>query len=160
MDPGSIIQCSTESPASWHTQEHRAPHSPYYRTHYLHFEMSGKPVPLKIKTCDLHWSTGNRRHKPAGLVPPEAEPLDCASWSLCGKSVPRTPTISRLGFCWASCNTTELYSLKPMQKIRLKNFHCLQAWFLLGWTLPFVLDTWYILSLLLSHCLTNKAEIF
>jgi hypothetical protein len=37
-----------------------------------------------------------------------------------------------LGFSWASCSTTELCSLKPMQKIRPQNFHCLQAWFPLG----------------------------
>jgi hypothetical protein len=58
--------------------------------------MPGKLVPLCKQDPWLPLLHSNRRHKPAGLVPLAAAPLNCTPWTPCRKLGPWTPVAHRL----------------------------------------------------------------
>jgi hypothetical protein len=49
-------------------------------------KLQGNQHPCASRTLGFHYSTGNRRHKPLGLVSPEATPQNWVPWSPCGRS--------------------------------------------------------------------------
>jgi hypothetical protein len=68
---------------------------PPHMTFYLHPETPGKPAPRSSGTLGSHWLMGNRNHKPAGSIPPEATPQNWAPWSPCRKLGLGTPAAFR-----------------------------------------------------------------
>jgi hypothetical protein len=99
MASGYITQCLFGgSPAFQHTQELRAPHSRLLHDLLSSIKCQGKQHPCVSRTHGSHSHVGNRRHKPAGSVAPEAAPLNCAPWSPCRKSDPRAPATQRIGY--------------------------------------------------------------
>jgi hypothetical protein len=52
------------------------------------------------------FSSGNRTHKPAGSVPLEAVPLNCAPWSPVGNQAPRLPLPKGLVLLCLQCYCT------------------------------------------------------
>jgi hypothetical protein len=60
-------------------------------------KLQGNWHPCASRTLSSCCSTGNRRHKPATSVSPDATPQNWASWSPCERLGPGTPAAHRLG---------------------------------------------------------------
>jgi hypothetical protein len=75
-------------------------------------------------------SMGNRRHKPASSLPPEAVMLKCSSWSPCGKPGSRTPVACGLGSPQLSKQQHHRTVLsKACAGIRPQDSYCPKVWF-------------------------------
>jgi hypothetical protein len=110
---GFRLHYSAVSPTSRHIQETRATCSPRTWSATFTLKYQGNWHTWITRSHGSCCSKGNRRHKPAGPVPPEAVALNWTSRTLVGDWAPKLllPT----GFALLSKQqATELHSLKPL----------------------------------------------